>query len=523
MSIIEGSPNFVFYINMDHVIKYMNPAVFTISGYTKEEFFTYGLGLILNGEDLHRLHEEYLPAVIKQRHLSFEMNITCKNGEKRIFQFSAFAANLYSGEVGVGLTVSDITKLVRMQQDLIKAKENAERAMLEAQYYNRAKSNFLSRMSHEMRTPMNAIINLADLTRTSNARRRDHYLEEIGEAARLLMGIINNILDMMEIENGTFALVPKLFSLPDMLQRVTEKTRRYAEKKKQQFAVDFGGELPGMVVADEERLEQALYNLLNNAVKFTPEQGAIAFSVRTLKEDDIRYELYFEVRDTGIGVSPGQQDRLWQVFEQGDNSISRQYGGTGLGLSIVKGIVTLMDGSIRLESEPGKGSQFIFTVRLDKFFEQAAVSEAAGKSRSRDFPDGSAGVPGNFAGKRVLLADDMEVNRDIILALLEGTGILVDCAADGSNALEIFTANSGAYDLLLMDLHMPLMDGFEAARHIRRSGIPNADTVPIIAVTADTGSDVVAQCLEAGMNGHISKPVALEALFETLGRYLPGQ
>jgi PAS domain S-box-containing protein len=522
VSIVEGSPQFVLYINTDHVIKYMNPAVFDISGYTKEEFLVHGMGLILSAEDLRRLNEECLPAAIEHRNFSFEMNITRKNGEKRILNFSAFAAKLHSGEVGVGLTARDITDMVCMQRELIEAKEKAERAMQQEQYYNKAKSDFLGRMSHEMRTPMNAIINMADIA--AGAEHQELYLRKIGDSARLLMGIINNILDMMKFENGTFDLAPKVFNFSEMLRRVTEKNRVFAEEKHQRFTVNLIGDLPHMAAADEERLEQALCNLLGNAVKFTPEHGAVEFSVRKLHEDDVMWELCFEVRDTGIGMSGEQQKRVWQAFEQGDNGISRRYGGTGLGLSITKGIVELMDGSIHVVSEPGKGSCFVCTIRVGKPASSPENTAAsAPESAVQDSRDAPAGGPVNFAGKRVLLADDVEINREIILALLEDKGMLIDCAANGCEALDTFTGNSGVYDIVLMDLHMPVMDGFEAARRIRRSGIPGSDTVPIVAVTADTGGDVIAQCRKAGMDGHIGKPINPDALLETIIRYLPKQ
>jgi PAS domain S-box-containing protein len=529
-ALVENTPRFVLYMSAGGKIEYLNPAISANTGYSEEEYRAGGLGIVLDPEDMRLVREVYLPGVFKQGKEIFEITTIRKTGERHILSVCAFVVRRRNGETGVGVTANDVTEFHRLRRELIAAKEQAE-------HYNKAKTGFLSRMSHEMRTPMNAIINLADLANITGAGQRKHYLDQIKESAESLMDIINDILDMMKFENGTFELVSRPFELSGMLRRAAEKTRIRAEEKQQQFTADIAGDLPAEVVADEKRLEQAIRYILDNAVKFTPDKGEIGFSARKLAEDNAACELCFEVRDTGIGISGELQKRIWQIFEQGDNSISRQYGGVGLGLSIAKGIVELMDGDIRVESELGKGSRFICTVSVGKSAGpvpgDAGENSAGGKTSAdpaADTPDGSVeagtdtacdAVPANFAGRRILLADDVEINREIILALLEGTGIVIDCAVNGSRAVEIFAANTGAYDLLLMDLHMPVMDGFEATRRIRRLGIPGADTVPIVAVTADTGSDIIAQCRQAGMSGHIGKPVDLEILVKLITRYLP--
>ncbi|MDR1900952.1 MAG: response regulator [Treponema sp.] len=547
-AVVENTPQFVMYINAGKQIEYLNPAVIKNTGYSEEEFRTQGLGIIVTPEDLRLINEVYLSNAIENGKESFNLTIIRRNGEKHILSFFAFTVKLQNGEIGIGVTASDITEFYRMEQELIAAKEYAE-------YYNQAKSNFISRMSHEMRTPMNAIINLVDIAKSSDEGRRTYCLDKIGESAQSLMSMINDILDMMKFENGTFDLVLKEFDLPEMLQRLIEKIQSRALEKKQRFTAAIAANIPQIIVSDESRLEQALANLLDNAVKFTPEQGAVDFFADVVEENESMCGLCFKVKDTGIGIPEELREDIWGAFEQGDNGISRRYGGAGLGLPIVKGIIELMDGDIRVESEPGKGAVFVCTIRAGKTAALApganpntgqyqAVPEVLKQSTlgaEGQAPPGSAegGKAGgdtvsqylaaedsagntaeNFTGKRILLTDDVEINREIIIAMLEDTGMLIDCAANGAEAVDMFTANPSFYDLLLMDLHMPIMDGFEAVRRIRCSGLSYAETVPIIAITADTGGDIIARCANAGMTSHLGKPVDFEMLFEVITRYI---
>jgi CheY-like chemotaxis protein len=261
-------------------------------------------------------------------------------------------------------------------------------------------------------------------------------------------------------------------------------------------------------------MKQILFNLLFNAVKFTPEKGEIRLSSQKVDASDGKCTIRFEVSDTGIGISAESQERLWDIFEQDDNGISRTYGGTGLGLPITKRIVEMMNGSIQVESEPGTGSRFICTIRV-YYKEQTARPQAGDEITGKDTGEL------DLTGCRILIVDDVEINREIIMNLLEDTGAVIDCVQDGKEAIDLFTLNG--YEIILMDLHMPGMDGFETARRIRSSGLPKADSVSIIAVTADTSGDVIAACLEAGMDDHIGKPIDYETLRKKIARYLSRQ
>ncbi|MDR1625589.1 MAG: response regulator [Spirochaetia bacterium] len=503
-AIVENTPRFVMFMNGGGRIEYVNAAVTCDTGYSEEEFMQGGLALLAAKEDMARINEVYLPQVLKEGKSDFTMMAVRKNGEEIIMAVTAFALTLQDGEIAIALTANDVTELYVLQKELIAAKEHAE-------YYNRAKSDFISRMSHEMRTPMNAIIGMAGIGQTEDGTQQKNYcLEKIDHSARDLLDIINNMLDMVKFEHKTSELAPQVFDLYDMLQATVGLFKVRAREKKQGFTLDVAQDLPRMVFADQNALKHVLINILGNAVKFTPEGGSVGLSAALAAREGDTAVLRFAVSDTGIGIQKEHLEHLGEAFEQQESGITRRYGGVGLGLTIAKNIVRMMDGDIQVESEPGKGSVFTCTLKvgIPAEGEQGAAEEAA----SDEEP---------FAGRRFLLADDIELNREIVLALLDGSGAAIDCAADGGDAVEKFTARSGGYDLLLMDLHMPGMDGFEAARRIRASGLPGARSVPIIAITADTGGEVVTKCLNAGMNAHIGKPVDLDELMKTIARHLP--
>jgi CheY-like chemotaxis protein len=272
--------------------------------------------------------------------------------------------------------------------------------------------------------------------------------------------------------------------------------------------------VPQSFIGDDQRLAQVITNLLSNAVKFTPERGTISLDVSLSGEKNGICELRVVVADNGIGISYEQQKRLFSAFEQADSGISRAFGGTGLGLSISKHIVELMDGGIWVESEPGKGSRFIFTVKM-KRDEKEAASQSHGDNNGETIEEGNI-----FSGKTLLLAEDVDINRKILISLLEGTGLVIDCAENGREAVDMIAAEPDKYDLVFMDMQMPEMDGLEATRRIRGLDIPNAKTLPIVAMTANVFHDDVEKSLEAGMNGHIGKPLNFEEVLGTLRIFL---
>ncbi|MDL2279392.1 response regulator [Desulfovibrio sp. OttesenSCG-928-G11] len=405
------------------------------------------------------------------------------------------------------LVLNDVSALTH-------AKNQAEAA-------SHAKGAFLSRMSHEMRTPMNAIIGMTRIAlAATDADRRLRCLQKIEGASRHLLGVINDILDMSKIEAEKFELSVSRFNIFNMLQRTIDVIRYQAEAKHQKFDVILDGDLPTYVVSDKQRIAQVITNLLSNAVKFTPDGGCVTLRVEREKEDEAKVALRILVTDTGIGMAEEQLARLFNPFEQADGSISRKYGGTGLGLSISRRIAEMLGGSIEVQSALGKGSTFNFTLTVLKSaqLEQGAVQD--GEDADAQGGNATPGDAGIFKGKRILLAEDMEINREIIEALLEHTGLEMVFAGDGREALELYSSEPQAFELILMDVQMPRMDGREATKRIRASGLPGADAIPIIAMTANVFKEDVEHCLATGMNGHLGKPIDPDEVICVLKRYL---
>jgi two-component system sensor histidine kinase/response regulator len=376
-----------------------------------------------------------------------------------------------------------------------------------------AKSEFLANMSHEMRTPINAVSAMTEIAlKTDDPARKDYCLKRIDEASKHLLGLINDILDMSKMEAGKLSLSSSEFSFEEMLAKSAGFIDFPLREKRQILTVEIAPDIPKRVISDEGRFSQVITNLLSNAVKFTPSLGKISLraSLSQLKGDIC--EIRVDVTDTGIGISQADKSRLFKSFEQADGGISRNYGGAGLGLAISKRIVELMGGSIWVESRPGRGSRFSFTAKVLK-----------GAEALENIPEsnGMAGnIKGVFRGFRILLAEDIDINREIVIALLEETGIAIDCAANGLSALSMFKKSPGKYDLILMDIHMPGLSGFDAARSIRVMENHWAKAVPILAMTADVFKEDVESCKRAGMNGHIAKPLSHDLLIGELKKHL---
>ncbi|MBT9491796.1 MAG: response regulator [Paucibacter sp.] len=416
----------------------------------------------------------------------------------------------------------DALELVRYRlhlEELVEARtaELAE-ATKAAQAASLAKSAFLANMSHEIRTPMNAIIGLTYLVQSDSTEPAQQLrLQKVADAAEHLLSIINNVLDFSKIEAGKMQLAHSDFNVAQVLDNVSSMLAQRASEKGLQVQVELAEPLAKQVlVGDAQHITEILLNFAGNAVKFT-ESGFVKLVASVEADLGAALRLRFEVQDSGIGISQEAQARLFQDFEQADSSTTRRYGGTGLGLAICRRLAALMHGEVGVQSRPGAGSRFWFTLKVDK----GHMTEMAQLAALAAPPPASRGAVARellqqFRGPRVLLAEDNAVNQEVAVAMLGSAGLVVDVAGDGQEALRM----AGEYDyaLILMDVQMPLMDGLAATRAIR--GSAHGRHTPILAMTANAFAEERQRCLDAGMNDHVAKPVVAEQLFATLHMWL---
>ena len=510
-----------------------------------------------------------------------------------------------------------------------------------AEAATKAKSNFLANMSHEIRTPLSAIIGMSKIGKSAKGMERMVYcFGKIEEASNHLLGIINDILDISKIDSGKFDLSREEFDFEKTLQKVVHVVGLRADEKNQKLSISIDNRIPNALFGDDQRLTQVIANLLTNAVKFTPEGGSIGMNTQLLGIENNVCTIQIDVSDTGIGISPQQQKKLFTSFSQAENNTTRKFGGTGLGLAISKSIIEMMGGKIWVQSELGKGAVFSFTFKIDLVetssdfipdwskvhalvvdndpviqdlfieimhtygatcdiaacFDEAMrlkeqndvydicfidckIPEIKGlelvhslKEKNKDklyvalvtgtenddfekeatqvgisemlykpiFPSNIVDAvntylgihrvedeglqenpPHRFEGCRVLLAEDIDINREIIMALLKPTMLKIDFAENGVEAVRMFKDAPDSYDLIFMDIHMPVVDGYEATRYIRSIGTPKAENIPIIAMTANVFKEDIDKCFEAGMNGHVGKPLDYNDVIDVLNDFLP--
>ena len=413
-----------------------------------------------------------------------------------------------SGYIIESIEVSD---MVQKQIALEHAVDDANRA-------NAHKSEFLSRMSHEIRTPMNAIIGLTKIVQKKLTDMHDvklgeveDHMEQIETSSQHLLGLLNEVLDISKIEAGKITIVEEAMDLAKLVKVVGEIVKPRCDEKNIALTINFNTSGHTSFISDSMHLRQVLINLLGNAVKFTPELGRIDLNVEKKEQDDGKVLIKFAVCDSGVGIAKEAQEVIFKAFEQESSNTARRYGGTGLGLAISQRIINLLGGEITVDSEIGRGSEFSFSIWMK---ETEDANEPKAEAESAD-------LSGAFDGKRALLVDDVDINRMIVLTLLEDAGLTIDEAVDGQDAVEQFCKSPEChYDIIFMDVQMPVMDGYEATEKIRASGRQDASSIPIIALTANAFQDDIDKAIKSGMNAHIMKPVEIERLLEVMRQFI---
>ncbi len=515
-TVISSSPDLIWYQDAEGTYLSVNPRYADSLGKTVEQVLGKKSIDVMPSVvyEIDKANNE--DAIRSASPLHSEERITFADGHVEILdvvRMPLFATdNTLRGILGVA---RDVSLRVNVEKELRQTQRELMGAVAEANKASAAKSEFLARMSHEIRTPMNAIIGMTNLAKrkleqsTYTKDDLNPNISQIDASSMHLLGLLNDILDISKIEAGKIELSEEQFSLMNMVDEIENIMRPRCDAKHVTLELQRDNIDCQEFISDGLRLRQILMNILGNAVKFTPEQGTITFTIEQKERKGDSSLIYFSVKDTGIGISEEALKNLFNPFEQGSSHVTRHYGGTGLGLTISKSIARLLGGDITVESTEGQGSTFSFEVWLK---ECAPVVDSVTADEDED------SIP---SGKRILLVDDVDINRIIAMELLSPFEFLIEEASDGTEAVEMFAKSAPHYyDLVFMDIQMPNMNGYDATRNIRKLEREDARKVPIVAMTANAFRDDIEQALDSGMNAHIAKPVDMQKLIEALKTYL---
>lgn|GEM_PF-1393370 len=524
---VEQSPESIVITDSEAAIEYVNAACLASTGYEKADLLGKNPRIFNSGLTPREVYKSLWDSLKQGKPWSGQFVNRHKSGEIYYEYVRISPLRDINGKTTHYLAIKEnVSEKISINKELDNYRVHLEdmvvsrttelaRAKEVAEVANKAKSTFLANMSHEIRTPLNAVVMLTHLLRqTMLDSNQQDKLAKLSSSAEHLLAVINDILDISKIEAGKLILEASDFAVSEVVDKVLTQVREQAAAKGLVLKVKLDAGLPRQFHGDATRLVQALLNFVGNAVKFT-ESGSVTLLARLITENDETLKVRFDVTDTGIGISPEAGARLFQSFQQADGSTTRRFGGTGLGLAISKRLAELMQGEVGFESKPGEGSTFWFTACLKRPVSIAQKPLPGGLwAAPHERPE--IIIPRDFSGARVLLCEDEIINQEVMLEVLLDLNLQVEIAANGAAAVGL--ANRNFYDIVLMDMQMPLMNGLEATQALRQ--MPRYATVPIIAMTANAFEEDRQACFDVGMNDFLAKPIDTERLFDTLLHWL---